>query len=714
MSLGVRIALILIAVVTASTAIVFAIHHEVILPSFAALEQREAKEHMERCLRAVDRELAHLDTFCFDWAAWDDTYEYVIAPSEEYEEANLVLDTLTDNNLSFLYILDTRGRVVWGQAYDLGTEEAIEVDGLPSTHWAATHPLLGHEEPDDGVAGVYMTGKGAMLVSSRPITTSTTQGPIRGTFIMGRLLDDGFVEKLAQQTLTTLKMWPLRAGWLPVEEEVQRGALSPTEPYAFVKTGGAVRGYSTFPGISGEPALLLRVDVERSIMAEGRDAMRTAGWSVIAVSMLLLLIVSVLLRRGVTAPISLLTAHVTAVGSATVPAPFPHSGRSDEIGTLEREFNRMMRRLHSEHAERARAEQALGESEARLRATLNSTPDAIITCDENGLIESANATTGTLFGHATDGMSGRSIRSLVPGLMGTGEDGPEGAPMLTPESLSSVVPETFGERSDGSTFPVRVSVSSVRLDGRHMYTFTVGDITELRAMHERVLRAEHLATIGEMGAAMAHEIRNPLAGLSGAVQVLRDGLAPDDERRGVMAEVGEQVQRIDVIVQRLLAFAKAWAPIRETCDLRAIAHKACEQAQTQERWRDTCFEFDGLEELTVAADPSFVEQVFWNLLENAADAVSASLEADTTGEIRWTFARSNSGVMVTVTDNGVGMTAEGIENLFRPFHTTKTHGTGLGLCICKRIMEAHDGTIEVWSTQDQGTSVRLLFPDGDE
>ncbi|NIA14949.1 MAG: PAS domain S-box protein [Nitrospiraceae bacterium] len=714
MSLGVRIAIILVTVVAATTGIVFAIHYGVILPSFAALEQQDAQESMERCLRAMERELYHLDAFCFDWAAWDDTYEYVVAPSEDYENANLVLDTFTDNNLSFMFILDTQGRVVWGQAYDLATEEAIEVDGLPSKHWAATHPLLGHQTPEDFIAGVYMTAKGTMLVSSRPITTSISEGPLRGTLIMGRLVDDAFVAELAEQTLTTLKMWPIKAGWLPVEEEIQRGALSPAEPYAFVKTDAMLRVYSTFPGILGEPALLVRVDVPRNIMAEGRDAVRLAGWSVIAVSMLLLLVVLVLLRRGVIDPISRLTTHVTAVGSATALTQIPRSQRRDEIGTLEREFNRMMRRLHSENAERSQAELALAESEARIRAILDGTPDAIVTCDENGVIESANAATATLFGYAPEAMPRRNIRRLMPGLMGAGEDGAEGAPMLTPENLCRVMPQTFGKRSDGSTFPVRVSASEVRLDGRHMYTFAVGDITELRAMHERVLHAEHLATIGEMGAAMAHEIRNPLAGLSGAVQVLRDGLAPDDERREVMNEVGEQVQRIDAIVQRLLAFAKAWTPAKQMCDLRAIAQKACTEAQTQERWREMRFEFDGLEELAVAADPSFVEQVFWNLLENAVDAVNANLEAGATGEIRWSFARSDDGASVTVADNGAGMTPERIENLFRPFHTTKTHGTGLGLCICKRIMEAHGGTIDVSSTLGKGTSVHLQFPDGDE
>ena len=714
MSLGVRIAIILIAVVAATTGIVFAVHYGVILPSFAALEQQDAQEQMERCLNAIKREILHLDTFCFDWSAWDDTYEYVAAPSEDYETANLVPSTFTDNRLNFLFIVDLKGRVVWGKAYDLTTEESIEVDGLPSRQWAVTHPLLGRERPQDSISGVYMTAKGTMLVSSRPIVTSNSEGPIRGTLIMGRLVDEDYVDALAEQTLADLKVWPLKAGWLPVEEEIQRGALSPAEPYAFVKTANAIQVYSTFPGISGEPALLVRVGVPRDIMKEGRDAVRSAGWSVIGVSMLLLLIVLVLLRRSVIEPISRLTAHVTTVGSATALIQLPHSQRRDEIGTLEREFNRMMRRLHSESDERARADRALAESEERIRAILESAPDAIITCDADGAINSANAATGFLFGYTAEELMKRNIREMIPGLTGTEQDAPEGGPALTPETLGKVAPQTSGVRSNASTFPVRVSASAVRLDGRHMYTFTVGDITELRAMHERVLHAEHLATIGEMGAAVAHEIRNPLAGLSGAVQVLRHSLAPDDDRREVMDEVGEQVRRIDAIVQRLLTFAKAWTPAKQRCDLRAIAEKACAEAQAQDRWRETRFAFDGLEELAVAADPSFVEQVFWNLLENAADALSNGLEAGAAAEILWVFARSDGAALVTVADNGAGMTPEAIENLFRPFHTTKTHGTGLGLCICKRIMEAHGGTIDLSSTPGKGTIVQLSFPDGDE
>ena len=235
-----------------------------------------------------------------------------------------------------------------------------------------------------------------------------------------------------------------------------------------------------------------------------------------------------------------------------------------------------------------------------------------------------------------------------------------------------------------------------------------------------MLRAEHLATIGEMGASIAHEVRNPLAGISGAVQVLRDGLPPGDARHEVVEEILGQVNRVDAIVRRLLMFAKMWLPVRKPTDLRQLAVKITEAAAMREPWKGIQFRFVGEPVLEAPVDPELVEQALWNLLENAADAIQHSRSGrEGKGIIQWEFRKTARGVRVTLKDNGCGMTPEAERKLFHPFFTTKTYGTGLGLLICRRIMEAHGGTIEVAGTStvcrgltncDEGTEVSLDFP----
>ena len=133
MSLSTRIALLVSVIVVAGVGMVYVTRQWFILPSFLAAERDEAREHVTRCLHAIDRELHHLDVFCYDWAAWDHTYEYVVEPSAEYERANLALPTFTNNALNLLFILDADGHVVWGKVYDLETEEPAPSDEQPQS-----------------------------------------------------------------------------------------------------------------------------------------------------------------------------------------------------------------------------------------------------------------------------------------------------------------------------------------------------------------------------------------------------------------------------------------------------------------------------------------------------------------------------------------------------------------------------------------------------
>jgi len=294
----------------------------------------------------------------------------------------------------------------------------------------------------------------------------------------------------------------------------------------------------------------------------------------------------------------------------------------------------------------------------------------------------------------------------------------DGLPVEPPVPPSGT--EGLGRRKDGTVFPLYWTVSEARVGGRLVFTGIVRDVTELRQLHEKVLRAEHLATIGEMGASIAHEVRNPLAGISGAIQVLRDGLPPGDARHEVVEEILGQVNRVDAIVRRLLMFAKMWLPVRKWTDLRQLADKITEAAAMREPWKDIQFGLVGEPVLEAPVDPALVEQALWNLLENAADAIQHSRSGRTVcqtptncegkGIIQWEFRKTARGVRVTLKDNGCGMTPEAERKLFHPFFTTKTYGTGLGLLVCRRIMEAHGGAIEVASTRDEGTEVSLDFP----
>ena len=264
--------------------------------------------------------------------------------------------------------------------------------------------------------------------------------------------------------------------------------------------------------------------------------------------------------------------------------------------------------------------------------------------------------------------------------------------------------EVLGQRKDGTTFPLRLSVSEVRLGDRVMFTGMLHDLTEFKRMQEEVVHARNLATIGEMAATVAHEFRNPLAGISGAIQVLRDTFPDDDSRRQVVEDILEQVERLDSSVRQLLMLSKPWRPSREPCDLRKFVERLTDAAQGQQAFAGVRFVFRGGETVVVAVDTSLLEQVLWNILHNAAQAMPGG------GEIHYSFDQEPDYITLAVADTGCGIPDRLQERLFRPFFTTKTRGTGLGLAICRKIMQSHHGSITVSSKPEKGTEVTLRFP----
>ncbi len=347
MSLRMKVALILLNVCALYCVAVVVVERTISQPSFAELEREEAKKDLERCVQAIDRELHHLDLLCFDWSAWDDTYRFVQDGDQGYVDTNLVASTFTLNDLSLLYVFDLTGRLVWGKAIDLETEEAIALEALPMGHRSADHPFLHHEEPGSSITGVQMTERGPMLLSSRPIVTSEREGPIRGTLLMGRFLTDRLVTTLAQQTRVDMTALPLTgqsAVWSARQpsDGVTRDAIP---VLVSEERDGYLRVSTTYPNTDAEPVLLVQADVPRDIMARGRSAMRSAVFSLAIAGASALLVMLLVSQRTVVAPIVALTRHATRIGQSGDLDARLSADRDDEIGALANEFNQMLEHL---------------------------------------------------------------------------------------------------------------------------------------------------------------------------------------------------------------------------------------------------------------------------------------------------------------------------------------------------------------------------------
>ncbi|MGB2984784.1 MAG: ATP-binding protein [Phycisphaerae bacterium] len=232
---------------------------------------------------------------------------------------------------------------------------------------------------------------------------------------------------------------------------------------------------------------------------------------------------------------------------------------------------------------------------------------------------------------------------------------------------------------------------------------------ERRAVEEKLTRAEHLAEIGQLAASLAHEIKNPLAGISGAIQIIRDGMVPDDPHQPIVSEILGQINRLDATVKDLLQYARPAPPRARKVPFDEVVKRVLTVLREEPALQHIRIKYGKLTtDTTVFVDDAQIEQLLINLILNAAHA------SDNGNIIHLGIACNSDHVQLIVRDEGKGMTPEVRERAFEPFFTTKAKGTGLGLSICRRIAEVHGGDIELQSEVGRGTIVIVTLPHNGE
>jgi signal transduction histidine kinase len=232
---------------------------------------------------------------------------------------------------------------------------------------------------------------------------------------------------------------------------------------------------------------------------------------------------------------------------------------------------------------------------------------------------------------------------------------------------------------------------------------------------ELIQRADRMASIGELASGIAHEIRNPLAGIQGAIQILAEGFLEDDPRRGVTDEIQKQIYRLERLVKDLLNYAKPVPTNYLATDMNQLVDKVLSFFMTQrgkpENVKVERQFFSPLPKIMV--DPNSMEQAFLNIILNAQKAMPGG--GTFTVSTHALPGRKDDGkevqeVQIIFEDTGVGIAGENLPKVFNPFFSTRSDGTGLGLSITKNIIEQHGGRIEVESQVNVGTKFIITLP----
>ena len=360
--------------------------------------------------------------------------------------------------------------------------------------------------------------------------------------------------------------------------------------------------------------------------------------------------------------------------------------------------------------------QALRLREALLRSMVDIVPDGLVVIDTTGIVQSFNPAAERAFGYAAVEVVGRNVSMLMPHQHGHAHDSFLERYLATGERrIIGIGRIVLGQRKDGSTFPMELQIGEVNIEGAHLFVGFVRDLTARRE-HERrmaelqaeVIHLSRLSELGHMASAIAHEVNQPLAAIGNYIGGIRRLLTDDTPPvlRQAIERVAAQAERARDIVNSMRGLVKKGSRPRETLNLETLIRETSALALVG---TDRTVGLD----MRVLVDPTFahidkvqIQQVLLNLIRNAVEAMGGipgsklTIVAEPAGDR----------IAVAVADTGPGLPDSVRARLFQPFTTTKPDGLGVGLSICRTIVETHGGELTAECPPEGGTVFRFSLP----
>jgi PAS domain S-box-containing protein len=689
-------------------ALLYAISYNLLLGSFAELEEQTTRRNVERVLSALAEDLSTLEATLGDWAAWDDTYNFVGGINEEYVANNLLDGTFIGLRISLMLFTNQSGAIVYGKAFDLRNEQEVPVPPSLIELLSQNASLFHHPTTASSITGLVLLPEGPLLIASQPIRTSAEEGPIRGTLIMGRYLDAQEVERLAELTQLSLSLY--RFNESPPLPELREAtfALSKDSPIFIQPVGReSIAGFALIEDIYGKPALVLRIDQPRSIYLQGLATLRYLLLAVVSVGVVFLVLLVAVLNTLVLSPLAYLNERVSSIGaSGDLSKRVEITGR-DEFSNLADSVNAMLASLEQ-------SQSALAESEEKYRAFFKTSRDPVFITSRDGKWIDANDAAVALFGYES-----RSdlFNVRVADLYEHADDRAEHIRHIEEQGATKDYPVNL-RKKDGTGIPTLITSVAKRDDKGAVigYQGTIRDITERkRAEEERERLIKDLemrnAEMERFVYTISHELRTPLV----TAQAYTDLLRRDLERRA-SEKVAADLRFIENAVSMMARLLEDTLELSRTgrvmsppedVPFSALVRDALVQLTEQLKWGGV--EVAVAEDFpTVHVDRTRLVEVLVNLIENSIKFMGDQPKP----KIEIGYRTADNEPIFFVKDNGIGLEKSQHEKVFQLFYKMdkESKGSGAGLTIVKRIVEVHGGRIWIESELGKGCTVCFTLP----
>jgi len=345
-------------------------------------------------------------------------------------------------------------------------------------------------------------------------------------------------------------------------------------------------------------------------------------------------------------------------------------------------------------------EKDLEQLEAVSASIIHSIDSGLLTLNSGGIISTFNRAAEEISGFDREEVLGMPLDSIFPDVV---------EHVTSPDASLKKGPYRYEmefKKKDGSIGYLGFSMSLLKEpDGESRGNLLIfQDLTAFKNMEDHVKRVEKLAAVGEMAAGIAHEMKNPLASMSGSIQLLKKGVDITPVANKLMDIVLRETDRLNALANDFLLFARPTSENIAPVELSSAVEDTLELFRKNGIWQNRVTVVQDLApEVWTEMDSKHTHQIMWNLLLNAAEAIEG------TGTIQVSSKASEDMVQVTVKDDGCGMSNDTITKIFDPFFTTKSHGTGLGLSVVYRLLESYNGRMDVQSQQGQGSTFTVYL-----
>jgi len=668
-------------------------------------EDAESRRNLDRAVAAIDEALDELDRMLLDRANNDEMYECVGSGDAACVEGRFPDETMAGFRLNFALCIDPEGSLVFQKGFDLASNRPHPLSQDQLEELARIESALGDGEgTGSGESGILILQGAPVLVSSRPILDSRSEGPARGTLVVGRRLDDDETARLAQTSGLTLAAERVGDRAAPSDFHLAWGVWSAGHQYVILRLSReTIAGYTVLEDLTEQPALIVRVEMPRTAYLQARASTTRLFWLVLTVGLALGTVTLLFLEKLVLFPVSHLIKTVIEIGqSGNLSARVRLSGR-DELSVLGAEINKMLGSLEQTEAELIRQSK-------QIQMLIENQGEGVVIVDRLERFTFANPAACEIFGVEPATLIDRRLGDFVE---------PEGLKAIREYKKecrkygkSTYEFDIVVESGDRRTI---LATATPRRDdkGGFIGTFEVfRDITE-RKRTERLEAS--LAVKSEFLSMVSHELRTPLVPIMGYAELLLSGTFGDlpevfvEPLETIYSRAQSLRNLIDDILQ-LNRMEHGTLGVRlEDVKVRSLVEEVVRPYMEIDQTKPTTIKV-ACDEISVQADPDRLRQVLQNLIGNSMKYSRDEVEITITAVAAEGVGR------ISVTDNGIGIPKDELPFIFERFYqiesinTRKHEGAGLGLAIAKELVERMGGGIGVESEPGKGSTFTVTLP----